>query len=56
MIPAATAMLYAFTVHCRFAKLTWSDSWIRGSAVATTSVSRQVMKNAAEQSIMTQLR
>src|SRR4051794_6654737 len=48
MIPAARAMLYALTVHCRLARSTCSDSWMRGSAVATTSVSRHVMKNAVE--------
>src|SRR5215475_9809491 len=48
MMPAASAMLYALTVHCRPATETCRSSSMRGSATVTTSASSAHMKNAVE--------
>jgi hypothetical protein len=44
IIPAAKAMPYAFSVHCRLDRLTWRSRCIRGSAVITTTASITTMK------------
>jgi hypothetical protein len=44
MMPAATVMPYAFTVHCSVGMPACKSCSIRGNAVTTTSASRMTMK------------